>query len=613
MNILFLLSQLEVTGAETYIESLSANLIEKGCNIFIASDTFTRKVDAKIYKVPLHNRNFSSRLNNIKLVKKIITDNNIDIVHANSRASAWVGNFACKKLKIPFVVTIHGLSGMRTSKKFIPALGDRTIAVCEEIMERTLMDFSLSPEKLLLIRNGLDTPEYSHTPSYSNNLSKEPAAFNITYLGRLSGPKLDIVKDLLQIISKLKKNISDLKFNIVGGQNIPDEILLLIKDINQKQNEEFIVNSGYTADVKPFIERTDLMIASGRSAIESVLMNTPLIYWGEAKYGGLLSESNLNDALKTNFGDCSAENNEISRDVIYSELLQYYSSFSETSSGLREEVAEQYSLSKNSEKIHRLYKELISERNSIVLSEPLPIILYHKVVERAEIDSKAGIYVTAEMFDKQLSYLKKKKFRTLTFYDVEKVLNNEKLAKEEDIILTFDDGYKNNYSSAFPILKKYGFKCVIFYVAGFSSNEWDKDKNEAEDHLMSDEEISEMEEYGIEFGSHTLTHPHLTQLSVKQAELEIKGSFEILKPKLKKPLISFAYPYGECSPEVKEIVRKSYKFGIATDSGPLLLNEDHFEIRRQILFSHTSMLQFRKKISKWYPEYKLKKQSDYKN
>ena len=605
MNILFLLSQLEVTGAETYVESLSAYLKEQGCNIFIASDTFTRKVDAKIFSVPLHNRSFSSRLSNIKEVKKIISENNIDVVHANSRASAWVGNFACKKLKIPFVVTIHGLSGMRKSKKLIPALGDRTIAVCEEIMENTLADYPGAEKKIQLIRNGLDISKYRSSDDY---YQKTDPSFTISYLGRVSGPKLDIVKKLISVMPQIKAEIPELKFNIIGGQNFPEILQSEIKKINSSQNEEFIYNSGYTNDVRSFIEQSDLMIASGRSAIESALLIKPLIWWGEAVYGGLLTNENIKDALRTNFGDCSSVKNDITDKDLINNLISYYRSYINTGSSIRNEIAESYDLNLNSKKIYDIYMDLISVNNNKILSEPLPIILYHKVVEKAEVDSKVGIFVTAKDFEKQLSYLKKKNYRTLTFYDVQRILKNEMLSKENDIILTFDDGYKNNYSTAFPILKKYGSKCVIFFVTDTPSNAWDKDKNEAEDILMTDPEIAEMEEYGIEFGSHTLTHPHLTEISLEEAKREICASFEVLSKKLRNSLISFAYPYGECNSEIKEIVSQcGYQFGVATDSGPIHIKNDLLEIRRQILFSHTSMIQFRKKISKWYPRYKLNK------
>ncbi len=607
MNILFLLSQLEVTGAETYVESLSSYLKEKGCNIFIASDTFTRKVDAKIFSVPLHNRSFSSRLSNIKLVKKIITENNIDVVHANSRASAWVGNFACKKLKIPFVVTVHGLSGMRNSKKFIPALGDRTVAVCEEIMKRTVLDFPHSADKIQLIRNGMDISKYSGFVSEitSNNNSQ---SFTISYLGRVSGPKLDIVKSLLSVIPQLKSEITELKFNIIGGQEIPAEVTEEINKINLSQKDDYISNIGYAEDVRPFIEQSDLMIASGRSAIESVLLNKPLIYWGESLFGGFLTEENLNHALETNFGDCSELTENIKSEKILSALSSYYKSYVDNPSCIKETISKNYDLDTNSQKIFDIYKELIKENNDKVLLKPLPVILYHKVVNEPELNTSVGIFVTSKVFEKHLSYLKKNGYRTLTYYDVNKIINNEMLSQKSDIILTFDDGYKNNYTNAFPILKDFGLKCVIFMVAGTKSNTWDKDKNETEDFLMTDQEISEMEEYGIEFGSHTLTHPHLTKIPIDEAKHEIEDSFRILSQKLKNPLISFAYPYGECNEEIESIVTETgYQFGIATDSGPILLKDNLKRVRRQIIFSHTSMLQFKKKISKWYPQYKLTK------
>lgn len=86
-------------------------------------------------------------------------------------------------------------------------------------------------------------------------------------------------------------------------------------------------------------------------------------------------------------------------------------------------------------------------------------------------------------------------------------------------MITFDDGYKDNYKNAFPILKKYQFKGIIYILDGLTYNKWDVDnlKNpEKRFPLMNKEEILEMKNYGIEFGGHTHSHPYLTKLSLEE-------------------------------------------------------------------------------------------------
>ena len=107
-----------------------------------------------------------------------------------------------------------------------------------------------------------------------------------------------------------------------------------------------------------------------------------------------------------------------------------------------------------------------------------------------------------------------------------------------------------------------------------------------------------MHKYGIEFRAHTQKHVNLIKDRMKE---EIENSLSDLI-QMDIEVKSFAYPYGECNDEVKKVVKAAgFEFGVATDSGPLNILEDLYQIRRQIIFSHTSFIQFKRKISSWYP------------
>ncbi|MBS1493633.1 MAG: polysaccharide deacetylase family protein [Bacteroidetes bacterium] len=606
MNILYLLSQVEITGAETYVESLANYLSKYGNNIFIASDTFSRKAEAKIFKVPLHQRDFSTRRNNITEIQKIIKENNIDIVHANSRASAWVGHFACKREKIPFIVTIHGLSGMRFSKKLVPALGDKTIAVSEYIREVTMKDFKVKKSQIELIRNGLNIDEIiDRSREEVKTVYKDEKDFLLSYIGRGTGPKKDIVLALVnEIIPKVKSEIKNLKFLFICPGTLHDEILKSIDKKNKEAGEEYIIIDDHKNDVMATLNQTDMVIAAGRSAIESVLLNKPVIFWGESLFGGVLNEQSLPLALESNFGD-SRDVEKVRTDKIAKEVTSAIKENIKLQPAVKEKIEEEYGLTGNAEKVLTLYKAEILSHNKNILEKPLPIVLYHRVVKDNIKDSVVGIYVTEKIFEEQLAHLQKSKFKTITFIDVSKALKGNKTLSEKNIILTFDDGYEDNYDSAFPLLKKYNSTAVIFLVTGQESNVWDSHKNEPGAKLLSKGQVKEMYEYGIEFGAHTLNHAKLTEVKKNQLLKEIYNSKVFICRELQIPAISFAYPYGECNQMTKEVVKSlGFEFGVATDSGPLNFLKDLYQIRRQIIFSHTSLFQFKKKISKWYPAYK---------
>src|SRR3989338_1998883 len=122
---------------------------------------------------------------------------------------------------------------------------------------------------------------------------------------------------------------------------------------------------------------------------------------------------------------------------------------------------------------------------------------------------------------------------------------------------------------------------------------------------MSDAQIREMAEYGIEFGAHSLNHEKLTEIPLADARREIEQSkFEIEK-RLGTPIISFAYPYGKLNEELKGIVKGAgFHFGIASDSGPRRFWNDPFEVRRIQIFPGFSLFSFLKKSSGWYHHYK---------
>jgi peptidoglycan/xylan/chitin deacetylase (PgdA/CDA1 family) len=157
-------------------------------------------------------------------------------------------------------------------------------------------------------------------------------------------------------------------------------------------------------------------------------------------------------------------------------------------------------------------------------------------------------------------------------------------------------------------LKKFGFSAVIFLVADPTrqTNFWDIDEPQVR--LVNTKQIREMSAAGIEFGSHTVTHPNLTQCSLEQIRKEFVASKQVIEQLTGKEIISLAYPYGAVNETIKSIAAETgYTFGIATNSGPLKFHEDFFEIRRTQVFPWTDTYGFWKKTQQWYLRYKQRK------
>lgn len=242
------------------------------------------------------------------------------------------------------------------------------------------------------------------------------------------------------------------------------------------------------------------------------------------------------------------------------------------------------------------------------MTKEIPILMYHKFIASTNSKNRIKTFVTSRQFEWQLRILKFLNYRTITFKDLQNISKSDK-KKNKYIILTVDDGYKDNYDIMFPLLKKYNMKAVIYLVSGCNYNKWDVEKyGDKRLELLSCNEVFEMIESGlIEFGGHTVNHCDFNTCSLEEAKKEIFHNKMDLEKKYKINLISFAYPYGHLNENVKNIVKESgYKFAVSTDTGSGIIEDDLYEIRRTAI-DKTSFFNFLRKISPRYSTYKGKK------
>lgn len=231
--------------------------------------------------------------------------------------------------------------------------------------------------------------------------------------------------------------------------------------------------------------------------------------------------------------------------------------------------------------------------NKILSQENNPIIrvlLYHRILSDTSNKDAANIGVSEVSFRKQIEWLDQWGYTAITFTDYSLFLEGILDLPKKPVIITFDDTYKDMYEYGFPILKKYGMKAVIFVVVdkSITTSVWDEGIGEVFA-LLGQPEILEMNAAGFEVGSHTITHPRLTVMSLETAREELEQSRISLEILLNAPVKSFAYPFGLVNNQVKELVKESgYSFACASYSGPPIFTDDLFEIRR-IKVSNTSV------------------------
>lgn len=592
MNILMALSQLEVTGAEVYGVTLSNELIRRGNTVHIVSDTLTKPTRAYYSKIEFNKRSLKDRVLQVRQLLKIIKEKDIQVVHAHSRASAWSCAIACKIAGVPLITTIHGRQPVHLSRKINKSFGDFSLAVCENIKEHVVHDLGVKEENIKVLRNMIG---YKETPKKPVNKGEKKL---VSIIGRLSGPKGDVTYKILELLDKRK----DLKVQVIGGKEVPQRFKKF------QDNVDFL---GYVNNVFEKIAESSLVIGAGRVAVEAILCEVPVIAIGEAELIGLVNNNRIQTALKSNFGDISLQENSYFRwNELIPEMDKGFTMSDEELKSVKKQVVNEFSIEKIVGEIERIYqKEIVKKRKW-----EIPVLMYHRVIKESDEKGVHGIYVTTKQFEEQMSYLKRKGYQTVTFKDL--LNNNYKKRFDKNkkwIMITFDDGYKDNYENALPILQKFGFRGIIYILDGLTYNKWDVDnKNNPEKRfeLMGKEELLKLKEWGIEFGGHTSTHPKLSKLSDEEIRKEIFDSKAKIEEILGEKLISFAYPYGDLDERAKEIVREAgYHFAVATDSGDISFGEDLFQIRRIGIFPSNNLFNFKRKVSGKYNFIKIKREN----
>ena len=212
------------------------------------------------------------------------------------------------------------------------------------------------------------------------------------------------------------------------------------------------------------------------------------------------------------------------------------------------------------------------------------VLMYHSVV-----DDNRFFSISPVNFEKQLKFLKKKKFNVIKLSDLAKTIQNKKQIPYKTTVLSFDDGYQDNYSNVFPLLKKYNFSAMIFLITNLIGQKG----------YLNWAEIKEMCQSGlVEFGCHTASHPDLTKISIAELKLELQNSRRIIENQLKTSCNYFTYPKGFFNDfVVKEIKDTGYQMALTVQEGNIDFESDIFKLPRLSIDRSTTFAQFLGKIS----------------
>ena len=228
-----------------------------------------------------------------------------------------------------------------------------------------------------------------------------------------------------------------------------------------------------------------------------------------------------------------------------------------------------------------------------------PVLLYHKIDWPAPDSRVRGGFTPPARFARQMAYLKKRGFVFYTASELIEHFRQHGKFPPNGISLTFDDGWKDNYTNAFPVLKQLGIKATIFLgpsCIGQTSAKAQAEGESGREHL-SREEILEMSQHGIEFGSHSMNHRLLHELPPPDVEFEIEESQRQLESLLQKPCQVFAYPAGFFTEQARSVLEKTgHVAAFTTVYGPTDRLDLYALNRVEILRRDRFLFQFGRKV-----------------
>lgn len=221
------------------------------------------------------------------------------------------------------------------------------------------------------------------------------------------------------------------------------------------------------------------------------------------------------------------------------------------------------------------------------------VLVYHKIERGFEL---GGTRLSPGRFERHLQILRASGGENLSLSELLQCLTGERERTSLAVHLTFDDGYAS-FEQTWTLCRRYGFGATIFPVAGYLGrrNRWDWVLPSTR-HLDKGA-LRELVAEGVEVGAHTLAHPFLTRLQRQTAFEEIQASKALLEEILGVPVRAFAYPYGNWSPWLAELVAEAgFEMAFTTDPTQPWSPTNRFALPRTVIYALDGATLFRAKL-----------------
>ena len=233
--------------------------------------------------------------------------------------------------------------------------------------------------------------------------------------------------------------------------------------------------------------------------------------------------------------------------------------------------------------------EAVAVRGRDVKIEPaegVSVLMYHMIGDIPD----NGAVLTEEHFRAQLELIRKNGFHPITMNELYAYVTEGASLPEKPLCITFDDGYADNYSVVYPLMKEYGYPWTVFVITG----------DVGKPGRMTWDELSEMaESRQVTIASHTATHPKLAEISAEAARADILAAQKALKEHLGIENRWLAFPYGSYDAEVIDIAKSlGIQMVVTSDSGRVHTGDNPYALRRAWIGNEVSVGNYEERLTR---------------
>lgn len=215
-------------------------------------------------------------------------------------------------------------------------------------------------------------------------------------------------------------------------------------------------------------------------------------------------------------------------------------------------------------------------------TEGIPVLMYHSI---STIPGNT-LGVPVQQFTDEMEWLNRQNYTSLSLEEFYEALVNKTPVPEKPIVLTFDDGYSDNYDAAWPILRQYGFKATFFVTT-----------SSVGPGMMNWDQLKDLVHQGNSVSSHTVHHYDLATLSSQQQTDELSLSKKDVEDHLSNKVNALCFPSGKYNQTTLELMPKlGYTLGFTTQSGKVHLGDNLLTLKRLRISGGMSITAFQKEF-----------------